>query len=100
MYEIAEQVRQWIADGRTVMIAQVVATKGFSSRDPSAALAWTDGDAVGGLLPAIDKQVIGAPGGSHVDVTVTDSDAVSAGLSCGGVASVHVQSSNAFPEDT
>ena len=41
MYEIAEQVRQWLDAGEDVTVAQVVATRGFSSRDPAAAAAWT-----------------------------------------------------------
>ena len=41
MYEIAAQVAQWLAEGRGCSVAQVVATQGFSSREPAAALAWT-----------------------------------------------------------
>jgi xanthine dehydrogenase accessory factor len=100
MYEIAEQVQQWIAGGRAVMVAQVVATKGFSSREPSAALVWSEGDSAGGLLPVIDKRLLGATDSGIVDVTVTDSDAVAGGLSCGGVATVLIQRADTYPDDT
>ena len=49
MYAIAQQVQDWLDAGREVMVAQVVATRGFSSRDPAAALAWVQG-VLGGLL--------------------------------------------------
>ena len=52
MYDIAGQVAAWLDRGSAVHVAQVVATRGFSSSDPGAALAWTDdGARVGALLP-------------------------------------------------
>lgn len=99
MYEIAERVAQWLADERPVSVAQVVATKGFSSRDPAAAFAWSDSETAGGLLPMIDDAVRGAEHGI-VDVPVSDADAVGAGLSCGGVASVLVHPADAYAADT
>lgn len=104
MYDIAEQVSRWLADGRPVHVAQVVATRGFSSRDPGAALAWTDdGERAGALVPAMDTLL--AESGAQLDghlaeVTVSDTDAVAAGLSCGGVATVFVQNAAAFPAGT
>ncbi len=73
MYEIAEQVAHWLAAGEQVLVAQVVATKGFSSREPGAALAWTDRDL--GRRPAArsstatswssDRRRTGRPHGSR-----------------------------------
>jgi xanthine dehydrogenase accessory factor len=100
MYDVAEQVQAWVAGGRTVLIGQVVATRGFSSRDPGAALAWTDDDTVGGLMPVIDRELVGTVDGSRLmDVSVSDADAVAAGLSCGGRASVLVQPASDYPAD-
>lgn len=102
MYDIASQVVTWLADGRPAHVAHVVATAGFSSRDPGATLAWTDdGERVGALLPGLDP--ILSESGAQVDghlaeLTVSDSDAVVAGLSCGGTATVFVQNASAFPE--
>src|SRR3954454_16812805 len=103
MYEIAAQVQQWLAERRPVHVAQVIATSGFSSSEPAAALAWTDGASVGALLPVIDADLVAAGGqaaGHSVEITVSDSDGVAAGLSCGGVATVLVQPATAFGADT
>jgi xanthine dehydrogenase accessory factor len=96
MYDIAEDVARWLDAGKPVLVAQLVETQGFSSRDPAAALAWTDGASVG-ALPGIEPSALGGRG--LVDVTVTDADAVASGLSCGGVARVVVQDAAAYPAD-
>lgn len=98
VYEIAEQVRAWLEAGREVTVAQVVATRGFSSRDPGLAAAWTDADPpVGALLEGIDvADVAGRPAGI-VEVTITEDDAVRAGLACGGAASILVQPATGYP---
>lgn len=100
MYEVAEQVQAWVAEGRPVLIGQVVATRGFSSRDPAAALAWTGTESVGSLMPVIDRSLVGSTEAGHVlDVRVSDDEAVAAGLSCGGRASVLVQPASAYPPE-
>ena len=96
MYEIAEQVRDWLAAGRDVSVAQVVATRGLSSRDPAAAAAWAGGDTVGQVLDGIGTQaLVGREPGLH-DIVISDDDAHRAGLSCGGSASVLVQRASAL----
>ena len=99
MYAIAEQVRDWLAEGRHVLLGQVVATTGFSSRDPSSALAWTAGrEPIGSLIAGVPpSQVTGADGPGYLQVTVGDAEARAAGLSCGGTASVLVTSAAAYP---
>jgi xanthine dehydrogenase accessory factor len=96
MYDIAEDIARWLAAGESVQVAQLVETQGFSSRDPAAALAWTDGASVG-VLPGIAPSALDGRG--LIDVTVADADAVASGLSCGGVARVVVQDAAAFPAD-
>jgi xanthine dehydrogenase accessory factor len=104
MYEIAEQVVRWLADRKAVHVAQVVATRGFSSRDPSAALAWTDdGEVAGALFPGMDDDLPAA--GDRLDgrlaqLAVSDREAVDAGLSCGGDATVFVQNAAGYPDGT
>ena len=56
MYAIADQVRQWLDAGADVTVAQVVATRGFSSRDPAAAAAWAADASVGSVLEGIDTE--------------------------------------------
>jgi xanthine dehydrogenase accessory factor len=100
MYDIAPQVAQWLAEDRPVRVAQVVATKGFSSTDPSAAIAWSHGESVGGILPGLDRQLVGRADAGLVDAVVTDEEATADGLSCGGVARVYVQDAAGFPAET
>lgn len=101
MYDIAEQVANWLAADRPVHVAQVVATRGFSSSDPSAAFAWTDdGQVAGALFPGMDADLPAVGDrldGRLAELTVSDADAVAAGLSCGGVATVFVQNAAAYP---
>ena len=96
VYEIATQVSEWLAAGRDVRVATVVATRGFSSASPAATLAWTaDAPPVGSLGAAIALPDADADG--LVEVTVTEQDAVHAGLACGGTASVLVRNADALP---
>ncbi len=103
MYDIAAQIQSWLDGGHSVRIAQIVATRGFSSHEPGAALAWTDGGAVGALLPGVDTDLVAAGAqldGRLVEIAVSESDAVAAGLACGGVATVLVQPASAYPAET
>lgn len=98
VYEIARQVQDWLAAGRQVQIAVVVEMRGFSSRDPAMAAAWTDdeppvGTLVGGIVPA---QLSGA---GFVDITLSDDDAIRAGLVCGGTATTAVRAAAEFPDE-
>lgn len=100
MYEIAAQIGSWLEDGRDVTVAQVVATRGFSSRNPAAAAAWTAGEpAIGGLVEAVAPERLADARVGLTDVTVSEDEAVAAGLACGGVASVLVQPATAYPAD-
>lgn len=96
MYAIADQVRQWLDAGEDVTVAQVVATRGFSSRNPAAAAAWTGGQAVGSVLEGIDTAALAQHGPGLHEVLLTDADAQAVGLSCGGRASVLVQPAAAY----
>src|SRR3954471_2414011 len=108
MYDIAEQVRSWLAGGCDVHVATVIATRGFSSREPVAAAAWTPGGrAVGHLVAggppdppprgrAVGHLVAGVPvhrlpGDGLVELLVGADEAAAAGLACPGTATVLVQ---------
>ncbi len=103
MYELATNIADWRGAGKTVHVAQVVETRGFSSRDPAAALVWTDeGDIGGALFPGVDSDLTAfgdQVDGRLVETTVSDRDAVASGLSCGGVARVLVQNAAAYPDE-
>ena len=101
MYEIAAQIGSWLEDGRDVTVAQVVATRGFSSRNPAAAAAWTAGGAGcrrAGRGQSAPARLAGA-GAGLTEVTISEDEAVAAGLACGGVASVLVQPASGYPPD-
>jgi xanthine dehydrogenase accessory factor len=102
MYDIAEHVQRWLGGGRRVQVAQVVASRGFSSREPAAGLAWTDeGESVGALFPGLDDDLIATGSelaGRLVERTLSDVDAVRGGLSCGGVASILVHDAGTVPD--
>lgn len=98
MYEIAQQVQDWQTAGREVMVGTVVATSGFSSREPGVAAAWTDGEPTAGRLVAgLGPERI--TGDGLVEVPVSADDAAGAGLSCGGVATILVQPATAYPAE-
>jgi xanthine dehydrogenase accessory factor len=103
MYSVAAQVATWLDAGDSVHVAQIVETRGFSSRDPSAALAWTEnGQVAGALFPGVDSDLTAfgdEVDGRLVETSVSDRDAVAAGLSCGGLARAIVQNAAAFPPD-
>src|SRR3954471_22239461 len=98
MYDIAEQVRSWLAEGCDVHVATVVSTRGFSSREPVATAAWTPGgSAVGHLVAGLPVHRL--PGTGLVEVTVGADDAAAAGLSCAGAATVLIQPAGAYPDE-
>jgi xanthine dehydrogenase accessory factor len=100
MYDIAAQVRDWMAAGQDVRVAQVVESRGLSSREPVASAAWTaDGVPVGRLLAGIDVAALDSTQPGLVEISISDDDAVAAGLACGGQASVLVQPAAAYPAE-
>ena len=99
VYDIAPHVTGWLAAGRDVHVATVVATRGFSSQTPAASSAWTEGEPpIGQLVANID--VLALDGTGLVDVTITAQDAARRGLSCGGTASILVRSAADLPSGT
>ena len=98
MYDIAEQVRSWLAEGCDVRVALVVDTRGFSSREPLAAAAWTSGgQAIGHLLPGRPVHRLADTG--LVELAVDADEAAAAGLACPGAATVLVQPAGAVPDE-
>jgi xanthine dehydrogenase accessory factor len=90
MYDIADQVTEWQAQGHAVAVARVVESRGISSRDRAAAVAGSPGQllvgtVVGGAADAQLSQLLTATvAPAWVEVEIDDPSAQSAGLSCGG----------------
>jgi xanthine dehydrogenase accessory factor len=94
MYEIAEDVQRWVADGQDPTVAVVVAVRGLSAAEPASAWAWLPGgESVGRPVAALAD----LPGPGLVEVTVSDAEAARAGLACGGAATLLVQPGSAYP---
>jgi xanthine dehydrogenase accessory factor len=97
MFDIAATVLAWQQAGRPVVIARLIETVGFSSLDREHVAALSAGAPIAGALLSgvADGQLraaIAAGTTSRViDVSVTDDEAATAGLSCGGRARVLLQ---------
>lgn len=102
MYDIAETVLAWQAEGRDVTVAVLVATRGISSVEPGAALAWTDGRSAGPLAGVASQVLAAAAAGEAglLDVPISSADAAGAGLACGGTLTLLVQPAHRLPAET
>lgn len=106
MIEVAERVLRWQGQGRASAVARTVSVTGMSSRWPDEAVAASDDEVVGSLLGgAADGQLVpllremAASGSARtVELVVADTDAVAAGLACGGRARVLLQPSSEIPD--
>ncbi len=106
MYGIALTVAACLRAGTRVHVAWVVGTEGLPRVDPGDALAITPGGGrVGSLLSgALDDQLAdratqSGPHGRLMSVTVSEVDALVAGLPCGGVARCLVVPASDLPAE-
>ena len=91
MREIAMEATESLAARRSGRVARVVAFKGFGGRRAGeTVVAYADGSITGSLLGGAADSALKSETGSLglFELSVGDADAVSAGLACGGVASV------------
>ena len=99
MYGIALSVAACLRAGTKVDVAWIVASDDFPDRDATDAIAITPGGGrVGSLLSGAITDVPLGPA-RLVDVTVTDFDALMAGLTHGGVARCLVVPATDLPEE-
>ncbi|MCB5180049.1 XdhC family protein [Streptomyces antimicrobicus] len=99
MFDIAEELRAWCADGRAFALATVAAVSGSAPRRPGASLAVDEhGTAVGSVSGGCVESAVHAlclealacgEGGLH-RFGHSDDDAFAIGLTCGGVVDVLV----------
>jgi len=104
MYDIGEQVQDWLAAKRPVTLVRVIEIRGISSRDRSHVAAMgPDGTLVGSLLAgSADDQLAElrtSDAARLVEIDIGDDAAARAGLSCGGVARLIVQPAVDLPAD-
>jgi xanthine dehydrogenase accessory factor len=105
MREIATKVREALAAGRSVQVGRVVDFKGFGGRRAGEALAvFQDGQTSGSLLGGIADAAIAQSGTARrtsvlLELGVGNTEAVAAGLACGGVATVLASDAATMPEE-
>jgi xanthine dehydrogenase accessory factor len=106
MVEIASQIDRWLAEGKRVALATVIATERSAPRPPGAVMAVTEGyDLVGSVSggcveaavaqEAVDVLLTGRP--RRLAYGISDEDAAAVGLSCGGIVHIFVESLAAWP---
>ncbi|MBF4161541.1 XdhC family protein [Nocardioides acrostichi] len=109
MREVLPELMQWWRAGETVGVATVVATFQSAPRPAGASmLLGPDGSAVGsvsggcveGAVYELSQEVVGSGGPVLQRYGVSDDDAFSVGLTCGGILDVYVEkvSQQTFPE--
>jgi xanthine dehydrogenase accessory factor len=106
MIEVLEAVERWRAEGRRVALATVVGVEVSAPRDPGASLAVNDSGQVAGSVSggcvegavyeeAQDAISTGRP--RLVSYGISDADAISVGLTCGGTIHVFVEPLAGWP---
>ncbi len=100
MREILEQLEQWHREGRPAALATVVDTQISAPRDPGAAMAVAaDGEVVGsvsggcveGAVVEQAHEVLSGGSARQVTYGVSDEQAFSVGLTCGGEISLFIE---------
>lgn len=100
MIDILETLERWAREGRRVAIATVVGVEFSAPRDPGAAMAVNDANEVAGSVSggcvegavyeeAQDVLATGRP--RLVTYGISDADAISVGLTCGGTIHIFVR---------
>ena len=100
MLDILETVERWRSEGRRVALATVVGVEASAPRDPGAALALNDRGEVAGsvsggcvesavYVEAQDALATGRP--RLVTYGISDADAISVGLTCGGTIHIFIE---------
>jgi len=109
MREVLADVAKWATEGRSSAVATVVRTWHSAPRQPGAAMAVSDaGEALGsvsggcveGAVYELGEQVLADRKGVLQRYGVSDDDAFSVGLTCGGTLEVFVEAvdTESFPE--
>jgi xanthine dehydrogenase accessory factor len=100
MIDVLDAIETWRGEGQRVAIATVVATEQSAPREPGAALAVNErGDVAGSVSggcvesavyeEAQDAIASGRP--RLVSYGISDADAISVGLTCGGTIHVFIE---------
>ncbi|MBV8425115.1 MAG: XdhC family protein, partial [Candidatus Eremiobacteraeota bacterium] len=100
MIDILDTLERWQSEGRRVAVATVVAVEFSAPRDPGAAMAVNDrgevagsvsGGCVEGAVYEEAQDVLRTNRARLVTYGISDADAISVGLTCGGTIHIFVQ---------
>ena len=100
MYEVLDQVDEWVSDGKKVAVATLIATERSAPRDPGAVLAVNeDGEVAGSVSggcvepPVIEEamNIIETGEPKRVTYGITDEEACAVGLTCGGTVHLFIE---------
>ena len=100
MDEVLEQVQRWVAAGKMVAIATVIATERSAPRDPGAALAVNeDGEVVGSVSSGCVEasvvteamEVLKSRIPKRLSFGIAEDEAFSVGLTCGGTIHLFIE---------
>lgn len=101
MLEVLDDIDRWLAAGRRVAIARVVATEGSGPREAGAAMAVNDSGEVSGSVSggciegAVVSEALAVLAGERergvVSFGYTDDEAFEVGLTCGGTVHLFVE---------
>jgi len=100
MIDVLEAVERWRGDGQRVAIATVVGVERSAPRDPGAVMAVNEsgevagsvsGGCVEGAVYEEAQAVLGGGKARLVSYGISDEQAISVGLTCGGVIHVFVE---------
>lgn len=103
MIDILETLERWQREGRRAAIATVVAVEFSAPRDPGSAMAVNDcgevcgsvsGGCVEGAVYEEARDVLRTGRARLVTYGISDSDAISVGLTCGGTIHIFVRMAN------
>jgi xanthine dehydrogenase accessory factor len=106
VFDLANQVLAWQHDQRAVWLARVVSVTGMGSSEPADAAVVVAGQPlVGSLLSGAADEALAAAvnqatddgAATVIELTIGDTEAVKAGLTCGGQATVLVQPATDLP---
>jgi xanthine dehydrogenase accessory factor len=100
MYEVLDQVDEWLSSGKKVALATLIATERSAPRDPGAVLAVSEegkvaGSVSGGCVePGVIEEALsiiesGTP--KRLTYGITDEEACAVGLTCGGTVHLFVE---------
>ncbi len=100
MYEVLDQVDEWVSNGKKVAIATLIATERSAPRDPGAVLAISEDQEVAGSVsggcvePSVIEEAMktietGDP--KRLTYGITDEEACAVGLTCGGTVHLFVE---------